>query len=84
MVDPILGPVENRVKTDVRLPKVLSDEVSDFCLQLGIPKNVFFTLAAVNMLSGYGDLPMSKKRSARLSKMQSDFQSIFERLLTEA
>ena len=72
----ILGKMDSRVRTDVRLPKTLWSQVSKLCHEFGIPKNAFFTIAACSLLSKFSGLKTPKKGSFLLKEIQSILHSI--------
>jgi len=62
MVETVLSGMEDRIKTDLRLPQVLVDHVEQVCYALGIPKNAFFAMgAALLCLKLLPLLPGSKR-----------------------
>lgn len=63
----VLGAHSKRVKTDIRLVPKLAKQVEKVCGQLGVPKNVFFTVAACKFLVELSPL-LTRKKSAILQE----------------
>lgn len=76
----ILGPHEGRVKTDVRLMAELANTVDKVCKQLGIPKNIFYTIAASWLLAQLVPVATIKRRAALKKKISGILQKIDENL----
>lgn len=73
----VLGPMQDRVKTDVRLPKKLAKHIEKTCEALGIQKNAFFVLAAGKLLTELGPILMpGKKRGAAVKDVDELFQKV--------
>ena len=76
----ILGAHKDRVKTDVRLSPKLTKQVDIFCKYLGLPKNVFYTVAACSLLIQWGPF-LTVKKQRILYEMLSDLvQKVQENL----
>jgi len=73
-----LGPVKDRVKTDIRLPKALVKHVDAVCEILGVPKNAFFVLAAGKLVVELSPLLSTK---AKRSVIVRDVEALFQRVL---
>ena len=69
------GPLDERVKTDIRISEQVLRVVSEQSQTLGIPKNALFAMAVC--LLSVRLIPMlkdTKKRSAMLAKIEGLFQ----------
>lgn len=77
----LLGPMCDRVKTDVRLPFALSHSVEELCAALGIPKNALFTLAASLLCVQLA--PLLKPGVPR-RKMLAELDALFQSVLAGA
>jgi len=70
--------LSERVKTDMRLPRVLIMHVEEMANRVGIPKNAFFTIAAAKLA-----VELSKrytrghKREKMLRELELEVQKIF-------
>jgi hypothetical protein len=76
----ILGSQQERVRTDVRLPPDLAKNVSLVCHKLGIPKNVFYTIAACHALVRLVPLLNAKKKNILSNELKSLVQKIEKNL----
>jgi len=75
----VLGPAKKRIKTDVRLPVTVTEWVDWLCFELQIQKNVFFTLAAVRLVTDLSPFFVArKKRAAYLREIEEFFQKLFD------
>ena len=79
----ILGPMAKRVKTDLRLPKILADRMKDLADQIGIPANAVYAAAAASFVVQFakltslsGSLPSARRSEALVSEMERMFQNI--------
>lgn len=76
-----MDPMSERVKTDMRLPRMLVqhvEEVADLC---GLPKNAFFTIAAAMLATRLSKryAPGKKRR-----KMLLDLERMAKKCFQEA
>lgn len=79
-VEPILGDVSERVKTDLRLPRLLMEHVEAVCAAAGVPKNAFFALA-----SGLFLIRMSPALEGRKRKeVLNDIEALFQKVISNA
>ena len=76
----ILGAHKDRVKTDVRLAPKLIKQIEFVCEQLGVPKNVFFTLAACELVVKISPLLTRKKSEILYKEIASLLQKIQDNL----
>lgn len=74
----ILGSQQDRVRTDVRLPPRLAQQVGVICETLGIPRNTFYTVAACNYMITLFPLLTAKKRVVMNEELESLIQKILE------
>ena len=75
----MLGAMGQRVKTDLRLPKLLIKQVESICYALGIPKNAFFTLGVAGLALQLAPLLPGRKRA----RLVQDMEKIVLKLLAE-
>lgn len=75
----LLGSQEDRIKTDLRFPPELIDQVEQVTTALGIPKNAFFVLSASLLVLQLAPLVRSKSRKQLVLAMQD----LFQKVLTE-
>lgn len=70
--------LSERVKTDLRLPRVLVLHVEEIARLVGIPKNAFFTIAAAKLAADLakGYVPGRKRRQFLLA-LEKEVQKIF-------
>lgn len=76
----VLGSHGDRVKTDVRLVPELAGTVNTVCDQLGIPKNIFYTVSACLLLTYLLPLATVKRRAALKNKISGILQKIDDSL----
>lgn len=75
MARSLLGPVEERVKTDLRLPRELVAGVDVLTELLGIPRNAFYALATARLVIELSSLLEDvKKRRVMLEEVGQLFQ----------
>lgn len=74
----LLGDQQSRVRTDVRLPPSLANQVGVICKKLGIPRNAFYALAACNQLVSFLPLLNAKKKNIMIEELSSLLQKILE------
>jgi len=71
--------MKERVKTDMRLPRLLIQHVEEIADLVGLPKNAFFTVAAsmlaVQLSRQYAP---GKKRAKLLADLEKEVQKIFK------
>ncbi len=79
-MDAIMGPLSDRLKTDIRVPRVLSGQVDLICCAAGVPKNAFYSLAAGLLVIQLSPLLPGSKRAGLLSSIAN----LFQKALTEA
>jgi hypothetical protein len=72
----LLGAQEDRIKTDLRLPPELLDQVEQITTALQIPKNAFFVLAASLLVLQLSPLVRVKQRKALVMAVQDLFQKV--------
>lgn len=74
----ILGPMEKRQKTDLRLPVVVADKMKALADAIGIPANAVYAVAAAMLVVKLSKLmePQLAKREALLRRMEELFQNI--------
>lgn len=71
--------LNERVKTDMRLPRRLINLVEEASLQLGIPKNAFMAIAAAKLVAELSkNLGPGKKRLRLIYELEEEVQKIFE------
>lgn len=74
-----MASLDERVKTDMRLPRMLVQHVEEMAELVGIPKNAFFTIAAarlaVELSKRYAP---GKKREKMLRELELMVQKIFK------
>jgi len=75
-VEPILGDVSKRVKTDLRLPRDLMRHVEAVCAAAGVPKNAFFALASALFLIRMSPALEGRKRKEVLKYIEDMFQKV--------
>jgi len=79
MVDSPLGPIKDRIKTDVRLPVKLSQRMDEVCALLGVNRNSFLTLAAARLCVDLSRMdPSAKKRRSLLREVRKLFNDIVD------
>ena len=66
----------DRVKTDMRVPRVLDARVRDICAYLGIPRNAFYALAAAFFVMELSPLLKGKKRSQVWGEIKNLFDGV--------
>lgn len=79
--DAVLGPVADRVKTDMRLPYALAMRVKELADLVGVPMNAFYTLAAAKLCAELGVYVQSGKKRAQLLR---ELRDLFQRVFSEA
>lgn len=74
-------PMSERVKTDMRLPRMLIQHVEEMGDLIGLPKNAFFTIAAAMLATRMSKryAPGKKRR-----KMLADLEKLVARCFKEA
>ena len=80
----ILGAVNERVKTDVRLPKSLAKDVERVARAMGIPKNAFYAVAAGLLIATLGPAMPGKKRTQLLQRAEKLIQKVITGALNAA
>ena len=75
----VLGPMSDRVKTDVRLPRALWQRIEDLSDALGIPKNAWISAACAALAVQLAPvLAPGKKREKILEEAKEIFQRIID------
>ena len=70
--------LSERVKTDMRLPRVLIQHVEEMAELVGLPKNAFFTVAAAKLAAELSkQYAPGKKRKTMLQDLEKEVQRIF-------
>lgn len=73
------GPLDKRVRTDVRMSERILRVMDEQCQTLGIPKNAFFTMAACILAVKFVPLLKgTKKRKTMLSNIEKLFQETLD------
>ena len=75
------GPLDERVKTDLRMPMRVLREVEDACHRLGMSKNTFFTLATVLLAVKVAPIISAKKKRATLLR---HLEEMFQKVMKDA
>lgn len=75
------GPLDERVKTDLRMPMRVLREVDDLCHKLGMSKNTFFTMATVLLVVQLTPLLGGKKKR---QTMIGDLEALFQKVMGDA
>ncbi len=68
-----------RVKTDVRLPRVLLDHVDRVCQAVGLPKNAFISMGAALLVVLLSPLVPGRRRKTILASAEKIFQTFISR-----
>lgn len=76
----ILGSQNNRVRTNVRLPKKVANQVIAMCEEIGVPQNAFYTIAACNQLRAFSHIKTRKKNNIMLDELVETLQKMIERI----
>jgi len=79
--DAVLGPMAERVKTDMRLPYALSVRVKELADLVGVPMNAFYAMAAAKMCAELSDFVQSGKKRTQLLR---ELDNLFQRIISEA
>jgi len=66
MSESVLGPMERRTKTDMRLPYNLIKRVEEIAEALGVPKNAVFAIAASKLCIEMAPMLSKGKKRVRL------------------
>lgn len=74
------GPLDERVKTDIRISERVMRHIEDAIHPLGIPKNTFFTLASCDYVVKLAPLVKGTKKR---EKMILDIERLFQKTLKE-
>jgi hypothetical protein len=70
--------LNERVKTDMRLPRLLIKHVEEMAPLVGLPKNAFFTVAAATMAALLSrQYAPGKRRAKMLDALEKEVQTIF-------
>jgi hypothetical protein len=71
--------LNERVKTDMRLPRRLVVLIEEASLQLGVPKNALMVIAAAKLVAelSKGVTP-GKKRLKMLDELEEEVQKVFD------
>jgi phosphopantothenoylcysteine synthetase/decarboxylase len=70
--------LSERVKTDMRLPRVLIQHVEEMAELVGLPKNAFFTVAAAMMATFLSrQYAPGKRRKKMLDDLEKEVQKVF-------
>lgn len=70
--------MSERVKTDMRLPRILIQHVEEMAPLVGLPKNAFFTIAAAKMAVELSKrYAPGRKRRSMLDSLEREIQKIF-------
>lgn len=73
-----MGDLSDRVKTDMRLPRVVVQHVEAMAESVGLTKNGFFTVAAAMMAAGMSrDYALGRKRRTMLLQLEKEVQKVF-------
>lgn len=71
--------LSERVKTDMRLPRILIQHVEEMALLVGLPKNAFFTIAAAKMAVELSKrYAPGRKRRSMLNSLEREVQRVFK------
>lgn len=71
--------LDERVKTDMRLPRVLIQHVEEMAPLVGLPKNAFFTVAAAKLAAELSrQYAPGRKRRKMLDDLEKTVQAIFK------
>jgi hypothetical protein len=72
----VLGPMEARKKTDLRLPYSLTVRMKELADAIGVPANAVYAMAAAQYVAELSRLDLRTKRDRILSEMEKTFQKI--------
>lgn len=74
----LLGPMEKRQKTDLRLPTALTERMKQLADAIGVPANAVYAFAAARLVTELAHLgePKAAKRDTMLREMESQFQKL--------
>lgn len=75
-----IGPLEDRVKTDVRLSKSVLKQVELLAYKIGVPKNTFFVLGISLLASQLLPLLASDKKRKDLLR---DVEKLFQKTMKD-
>lgn len=76
MGDSVLGPLADRIKTDIRVPENLSEFVDKIAHDLGVPKNAFYVLGAALLLDKLAHVEGKGRRKALLAELDEQLEGI--------
>ncbi len=73
--------LDERVKTDIRMPVAVHADLDELCHDLGLTKNAVFMLGMVDAMSRLIPLVKNKrKRKTMIKNIESMFQKIIDEL----
>jgi hypothetical protein len=58
----IIGEDKDRIRTQVRLPAGLAEQVSHLCKMVGVPMNAFYSVAVLNQIIAWIPFVRSEKK----------------------
>lgn len=75
-----LGDMKDRVKTDIRFPRDMAEQMDMLAAQLQMPRNVLYTLATGTFLADMARLKADRKSARDLLKfIRKRFEEIADR-----
>lgn len=79
-----LGPMDERTKTDMRLPKELIEAIDRVCASVGVKKNAFFVLSAAYFCASLAPMLKHPKRGMVLREVEKLFQKVMDEARKES